>query len=77
MFEKGDFLALREITMSYDFPARITNKFKAAGLNIFASVYNVAYLTGYTGLNPEIYSGFDPGGYPRPRQFSLGANLRF
>ncbi|WP_217605570.1 SusC/RagA family TonB-linked outer membrane protein [Chitinophaga sp. GbtcB8] len=77
MFEKGDFLALREITLSYDFPAAITNRFKAAGLNVFASVYNVAYLTGYTGLNPEIYSGFDPGGYPRPRQFSLGANLRF
>jgi TonB-linked SusC/RagA family outer membrane protein len=77
MYEKGDFLALREITLTYDFPAHITKKFRSTGLNVFASVYNVAYLTKYGGLNPEIYSGFDPGGYPRPRQFSLGANLRF
>lgn len=77
MFEKGDFLALREITISYDFPASITRKFRSSGLNVSASVYNVGFLTAYKGLNPEIYSGFDPGGYPRPRQFSLGANLRF
>ncbi len=77
MYEKGDFIALREITLSYDFPARITKKFRSTGLNVFASVYNVGFLTKYSGLNPEIYSGFDPGGYPRPRQFSLGANVRF
>lgn len=77
MFEKGDFLALREITLSYDFPSAITRKFRATGLNVFASVYNVGFLTAYQGLNPEIYSGFDPGGYPRPRQYSLGANLKF
>jgi TonB-linked SusC/RagA family outer membrane protein len=77
MFEKGDFIALREITLSYDFPSRIIKKFRSTGLNVFASVYNVAYLTKYSGLNPEIYSGFDPGGYPRPRQFSIGANLKF
>jgi TonB-linked SusC/RagA family outer membrane protein len=77
MFEKGDFIALREITLTYDFPASITRKIKSTGLNVFASVYNVGYLTKYSGLNPEIYSGFDPGGYPRPRQFSVGANLRF
>ncbi|MCK7555509.1 hypothetical protein MKQ70_11020 [Chitinophaga sedimenti] len=77
MYEKGDFLALREITLSYDVPREITKKFRSSGLNLFASVYNVGYLTAYKGLNPEIYSGFDPGGYPRPRQFSLGANLKF
>lgn len=77
MYEKGDFIALREITLSYDFPSSITKKLRSTGLNVFASVYNIGYLTKYNGLNPEIYSGFDPGGYPRPRQFSVGANLRF
>lgn len=77
MFEKGDFLALREITLSYDFPAAWMKRIRSQGINVSASVYNVAYLTAYKGLNPEIYSGFDPGGYPRPRQFSLGANMRF
>ncbi|WP_291911916.1 SusC/RagA family TonB-linked outer membrane protein [Chitinophaga sp. CB10] len=77
MYEKGDFLALREITLSYDVPAAILKRAGISGLNISGSIYNVGYLTAYKGLNPEIYSGFDPGGYPRPRQFSLGANLRF
>lgn len=77
MIEKGDFLALREITLSYDLPKNIYSKIHSTGFNIFASVFNVGYLTKYTGLNPESYTGYDPGGYPRPRQFSLGATLRF
>jgi hypothetical protein len=77
LVEKGDFLAFRELTLSYDVPKSILNKAKASTLNVFASVFNLGYLTRYKGLNPEIYSGYDPGGYPRPRQISLGATLRF
>lgn len=77
LIEKGDFLAFREVSVSYNLPIEILRKIYASSLNIFASVYNVAYLTKYKGLNPEIYTGFDPGGYPRPRQFSLGATLKF
>jgi TonB-linked SusC/RagA family outer membrane protein len=77
MIEKGDFLALREISLSYDLPKSLVSKARLTSLNVFASVYNVGYLTRYKGLNPEIYTGFDPGGYPRPRQFSLGATLKF
>ncbi|MFC0772069.1 SusC/RagA family TonB-linked outer membrane protein [Terrimonas alba] len=77
MIEKGDFLAFREVSISYDLPQNLLRKIHSTGLNVFASVYNLGYLTKYKGLNPEIYSGFDPGGYPRPRQFSLGATLKF
>jgi len=77
MYSKGDFLAFREISISYDVPKKVLEKIKASGLNIFATVYNVGYLTKYEGLNPEVYTGFDPGGYPRPRQFLLGATLKF
>jgi len=76
-FSKGDFLAFREISLAYDVPASITRRIHSTGMNVFFSVYNLGYLTKYQGLNPEIYSGYDPGGYPRPRQFSLGATLRF
>ncbi len=76
LIEKGDFLAFRELSISYDLPKEILRRFHSTGLNIFASVYNIGYLTKYKGLNPEIYTGFDPGGYPRPRQFSLGATLK-
>jgi TonB-linked SusC/RagA family outer membrane protein len=77
MISKGDFLAFREVSISYDLPKKLLEKAHVSGLNIFASVYNVGYLTRYKGLNPEVYTGFDPGGYPRPRQFLLGANLKF
>jgi hypothetical protein len=77
MYEKGDFLAFREIAISYDLPQSIMKKIHSTGMNIFASIYNLGYVTKYQGLNPESYTGFDPGGYPRPRQFSLGATLRF
>jgi putative uncharacterized protein (fragment) len=37
----------------------------------------VATFTGYSGIDPEIYSGIDKEIYPRPRVFSLSANLTF
>lgn len=77
MIEKGDFLAFREISISYNLPQNWMKKIHSTGMNVFASVYNLGYITGYKGLNPESYTGFDPGGYPRPRQYSLGATLQF
>ena len=73
---KGDFLAFRELNLSYDLPKAIANKIKLAGVTVFGSIYNIGYITRYKGLNPETYTGFDPGGYPRPRQFTFGANVR-
>lgn len=77
LIEKGDFIAFRELALSYDLPLSMIQKIRLSSVNVFASVYNVGYITNYNGLNPETYTGFDPGGYPRPRQFSLGATVRF
>jgi TonB-linked SusC/RagA family outer membrane protein len=77
MFEKGDFLAFREIYLGYELPKELVKKTRLGGINVFGSIYNIGYLTKYKGVNPETYSGFDAIGYPRPRQFSLGATARF
>jgi len=77
MLEKGDFLAIREIKLSYNLASSIAKKMLATGVNVYASVNNVGYITKYTGFNPETYTGVDGGGYPRPRQYSLGATLKF
>jgi TonB-linked SusC/RagA family outer membrane protein len=77
MISKGDFLAFREVYLSYDLPKSILSKIKATGMTIFVSGTNLGYITAYKGLNPEVTTGFDPGGYPRARQFTLGASLRF
>ncbi|HZG23923.1 MAG TPA: SusC/RagA family TonB-linked outer membrane protein, partial [Chitinophagaceae bacterium] len=77
LIEKGDFVALREITLSYELPGSLVKKIYSTGLSVFASVFNIAYITGYSGINPETYSGYDAVGYPRPRQYTLGATVRF
>ncbi|HWB94871.1 MAG TPA: SusC/RagA family TonB-linked outer membrane protein [Puia sp.] len=77
MLEKGDFLAVREIALSYEVSSSLVKRFHATALNIVASVNNLGYITKYTGFNPESYTGVDGGGYPRPRQYSLGATLKF
>lgn len=77
MATKGNFLAIREIYISYALSRNWIRKIHASDLTVYASVYNVGYITAYKGLNPETYTGFDDGGYPRPRQFSLGGTLKF
>jgi len=77
MIEKGDFIAFRKLSVGYDLPKNILKKFNITALNVFAGINNLGYISKYKGLNPETYTGYDPGGYPRPRQFSLGATLKF
>jgi TonB-linked SusC/RagA family outer membrane protein len=77
LISKGDFLAFREVYLSYDLPKSLLSKIKSTGLTIFVSATNLGYLTAYKGQNPEVVTGFDPGGYPRAKQFTLGASLRF
>jgi hypothetical protein len=76
-YHKGDYLAFREVSVSYNIPERLLNKAKIASLQVFAGVYNIGYITAYDGMTPEIYNGYDYGIYPRPREFSFGVNLGF
>jgi TonB-linked SusC/RagA family outer membrane protein len=76
-FSKGDFLAFREISLSYNIPQSWLKSIKLSGVEIFAGVYNLGYLTKYEGMFPEIYTGVDYGIYPRPRQFNTGAKISF
>lgn len=74
---KGDFLAFREVSFSYNLKANFLKKAHIAGINLNAGVYNLGYITKYDGLMPEIYTGNDQGSYPRPRQFNFGATVTF
>ncbi|MEX2591874.1 MAG: SusC/RagA family TonB-linked outer membrane protein [Anditalea sp.] len=76
-YSKGDWVALRELSFSYDLPVNLTQKLNLNRVALNAGVYNLGYITAYKGLNPEVYKGFDEGGYPRPRQFTIGATINF
>ncbi|WP_270089041.1 SusC/RagA family TonB-linked outer membrane protein [Sphingobacterium sp. SYP-B4668] len=75
-YEKGDFLTLREITVSYKFPTSWANKVKLQNLRMNVTGSNLFYFTNYTGMNPED-GGTDQGRYPIPRNFSLGIKASF
>ncbi|MCC9136028.1 SusC/RagA family TonB-linked outer membrane protein [Pontibacter silvestris] len=71
--ENASFLRMDNLNLGYDF-GMIRDK---ANLRLTASVQNVFVITKYSGLDPEIGGGIDNNFYPRPRVFSLGANVSF
>lgn len=77
MYKKGDYLAFRELSLSYSLPERYFKKIFIKGVQFNAGVYNIGYITGYDGLTPEIFTGRDYGSYPRPREYSFSINLTF
>lgn len=78
--EKGDYLRLATLTLAYDFH-NLGGCVK--NLRLYATCNNVFTLTGYKGLDPEVYlSGLTPGidnrqSYPKTRTFMIGANINF
>ncbi len=73
-YEAGDFLALREVTLSYSLPASLLRKLNLSNVRINATGNNLHYFTKYTGLNPED-GGQEFGRYPVPRNIILGVNI--
>lgn len=77
-YEKGDFLAFREVSLSYQVPLpAVFRTGHIESLSLFAGAFNLGYLSSYSGLMPEIYSGNDQGSYARPRMYDLGIKLNF
>jgi TonB-linked SusC/RagA family outer membrane protein len=76
-FSKGDYLAFREISLSYNLPSSIAQKFYMGNILLTAGAYNIGYLTAFDGLTPEHYDGGEGYAYPRPRQFKFGVSLTF
>lgn len=69
-YERGDFLCLRQVALSYIFP-RFINKIHLNNLKVFVSGNNLHYFTKFSGINPED-GGQDNGHYPVTRTFTLG-----
>ena len=74
--ENASFFRLDNVNIGYNYGKVWRNK---ASLRLSASVQNVFVITKYKGLDPENAndSGVDNNIYPRPRVFSIGANLDF
>ena len=72
----ASFLKIDNITLSYRFNlANVADR--DMNLNVFGTVQNAACITGYRGIDPEIFNGIDNNMYPRPRTFILGVKFNF
>ncbi|MCF6212907.1 MAG: SusC/RagA family TonB-linked outer membrane protein [Flavobacteriaceae bacterium] len=68
----ASFFKIDNITMGY----RLKNKGDITA-RFYGSIQNVATITNYKGLDPEISGGIDNNFYPRPSTFVLGVNIDF
>jgi len=82
--EKGDFLRIRNIMISYDASSLIKRYTKfIQGLNVGVNVENAYIFTGYRGFDPEnaawytMWRGWDMYSYPRPRTISGNIKIIF
>lgn len=82
-YGKGDYLACREITLSYSLPKNIIRKAYLQDASVYLTAQNLFYITGYEGVSPEPAVsgtnavGVDDGRYPTPRTFLFGLSLTF
>ncbi|OQY92016.1 MAG: SusC/RagA family TonB-linked outer membrane protein [Sphingobacteriales bacterium UTBCD1] len=83
-YEKGDYLACREITFSYDVTRKLLSKTKVlAGARLFISANNLFHIKKFSGPTPEppvsnnVITGVYQGTYPTPRTFVTGVQVTF
>lgn len=78
-YEKGDYLANREITLSYDFGKTLLSKTKVLSkARAYFNMNNLFYITGFSGNSPEPkLNGIFQGNYPTPKSYVLGIQVTF
>ena len=81
--ESATFVRLQNITVSYDLDLPLLTR-SARSAQLYVSADNLVLLTGYSGLDPEVFSGtgtavrgVDYLTYPRPRTITGGLRLMF
>lgn len=72
--QNASFIKMDNIYVSYTFDKVFRSR---SSLTLNANIQNVFTITKYIGVDPEVQSGVDNNLYPRPRVFSLSANLSF
>jgi TonB-linked SusC/RagA family outer membrane protein len=75
-YEPGDFLCVREVTLSYSVPIQSLTKSVVKDLEFNITGSNLYYFTKYDGMSPE-EGGVDAGRYPMPRELTIGATVSF
>ena len=76
--EDGDFVSLDNVSLGYSLSSSLSRRIGISNARFFVQAQNVAILTKYKGLNPEMETlGVDLNGTPRSRIISFGLNVGF
>ncbi|WPO81683.1 SusC/RagA family TonB-linked outer membrane protein [Chryseobacterium sp. JJR-5R] len=83
--EDGSYLRVSIVTLGYSFPKEFLSTVRLTNARIYATVNNLATITGYSGYDPEVSAasgvavtpGYDSSSFPRSRSYVLGINLTF
>jgi hypothetical protein len=83
--EDGSYVRLKNITLGYNIPQSVLNKFGLTQAKIYASGTNLLTLTNYTGYDPEVSAynrndaqiGVDFSNYPTAKTFTFGISISF
>lgn len=73
----GDYLAFREISLSYRLPANLVKKMNMEGLEFSVTGQNLGYWTAAKNIYSPEYGADGWGGYSLPRTIIFGANFTF
>ena len=83
--ENGSYLRLKNLTVGYTLPSRLSNRLTLSRARVYISSQNLFTITKYSGLDPEIgiqggnpiFNGVDNGIYPSSRFVTFGLNVTF
>ncbi len=74
----GDYLNIRNITLSYTLPRNLVNRLTLSGLSVFANVDNAYLFTQRKGMDPQTtFSGVSSQSYPPFRTVTFGLTANF
>ncbi|MDX2305160.1 MAG: SusC/RagA family TonB-linked outer membrane protein [Microscillaceae bacterium] len=79
----GGYIRLKQIRASYEFPSKWMSKIGLRRANIFAQGLNLATITNFVGIDPEVVGALNQNGtstfgnYPNARQYTLGVTIGF
>jgi len=83
--EDGSYLRIKNISLGYTVPAKLTRRYHLDNLRIYTNIQNLLTFTRYTGYDPEVgvntmtsnVYGMDNGRYPSPQSYTVGLNISF
>ena len=75
--EDASFTRLKNLTVAYDFPKTLVNKWGLKGLQLHFTGRNLWTITNFSGYDPEVQSNMVQFQYPNTRQYEFGVEVSF